>query len=149
MLKSGLIETFSATEAHDFVGVLRCPALGRLSRWFWRVGIGAAVVATPSQRQRPHHCEGTGSRQLPAVKGSRVWLVPRSVTALESQMPLARVLPRLLERAVMACGEKEWARVSSLASLKTGEGKFEFRLSENWPGVTHEACGGMRVVYGP
>ncbi len=94
MLKSGLIETFSATEAHDFVGVLRCPALGRVSRGFWRVGIGGAVVATPSQRQRPHHCERTGSRQLPAVKRSRVWLVPRSVTAWESQMPLARVLAR-------------------------------------------------------
>ena len=54
-------------------------------------GIGGGW-STPGQCQRPHHCERTGSRQLPAVKRSRVWLVPRSVTAWESQMPLARVL---------------------------------------------------------
>lgn len=47
------------------------------------------MVDTYRQCQRPHHCERTGSRQLPAVKRSRVWLVPRSVTAWESQMPLA------------------------------------------------------------
>ena len=40
--------------------------------------------------QRPHHREKTGSRQLPAVKRGRVWLVPRLVTAWESQMRLAR-----------------------------------------------------------
>ena len=69
-------------------GVLRCPcsltAAASSARDDRR-----GMVDTYRQCQRPHHCERTGSRQLPAVKRSRVWLVPRSVTAWESQMPLA------------------------------------------------------------
>ena len=116
--------------------------------WGSLSALGGPVAGWP--RQRSYRDERNGSRQFPAFKPCRVWLVPWWVTAWEYQMLLAYIFyfggPKRVDWEAGAragggaCGDerKSWGGKGEAQKYKRGTSKARDARA------TRSVCGGER-----